>query len=68
MLPYLKALFTDQGVFLATIRTALGVIGLGVESGKIPVPEEYQILGLLGVGAALFMRSSVQPGPKNGQK
>lgn len=66
MWSYLKRLMTDETAFVGTIRAVLGSLGLAVESGHIPFPPQYQWVGIIGVGAALFMRSSAgspQSGP-----
>ena len=60
MIPWIKELFTDKTAFIGGIRSILAVAGLGIESGRVPVPEGFDILGLLAVGAALFIRSSTK--------
>ena len=64
MFPYIKSLFMDEGAFTGGLRSALAMIGLGIQSQTIPVPAGFEWVGILGVGAAMLMRSSVKPQPK----
>lgn len=60
MWPYFKRLIWDEGAFIGLIRTVLMVVGLGIESGQVPLPESIPSwIGLAGCGAAMLMRSSV---------
>lgn len=58
MIPYLKHLFTDEKVFVGLVRAALMIVGFAVEAGKFPLPDSYDWLGFIGIGVAMFMRSS----------
>lgn len=66
MLSYLKRLLFDETAFIGLIRGIIGALGLGIESGRVPFPEEYAWVGLFAVGGALFMRSKTPL--KNGGK
>jgi len=67
MFPYLKSLLMDEGRFIGALRALLAVVGMGIQGGYAPdfLPAW---VGMLGVGGALFMRSSAgKPKPPAGK-
>ncbi len=63
MIPYLKALFMDEGRFLGAMRAGLVVFGAMVNSGDIDIAMLPGWAGYLFMAAGMFARSST-----NGKK
>lgn len=61
MAKWLWNMLTDEKKFIGGARAILAGLGLGIESGRVPLPEfagGMEWLGIAFVGAAVFIRSS----------
>ena len=64
MIPYLKAIFMEEGAFIGAMRAFFMVGGIAAETGKLGLPEEYEFIGIFFIAAGMMMRSSVPPPKK----
>ena len=57
MLPWLKKFFTDETAFVGLIRASCIGLGTAAATGNLPVPESWEIGGVILAGLGGFIRA-----------